>query len=139
MLSFNWSCSKKKNNESFREIAKDFIQKYIELSNCGFQFISMYYNTDSLISLVLHQNDDHVYWELVGHDQFGKKLTELGIKLKIENLLCKSQPVGKSKILISIHGKAVDNFTQRDIAMTIILKIVSGTPRIVNQVLEMVV
>jgi len=59
--------------------------------------------------------------------------------LKIENLLCKAQPVGKSKILISIHGKAIDNFTQRDIAMTIILKIVSGTPRIVNQVLEVVV
>ena len=94
-------------NVLFREITKEFVQKYIDISSFGITFIAPYYNSDSLISLCINRNSDNLVYELIGHNAFNTKLTELRINsIKYYDLICNSQPVGKSKILITINGKA---------------------------------
>ena len=62
---------------------------------------------------------------------------ELGIFfIKYHDLACTAQPIGKKRILITIHGKADIHGYQHNIITTIILKITDGSPRIVNYILE---
>ena len=126
-----------KQNIDFLATAKDFVDKYCDANKLGIALLGSYYNAQSLFSINIHNNNQHKLFELVGHHNFVNKMGELGIFfVKYYDLSCTAQPLGKKRILITMHGKADIHGFHHNIITNIILKITDGSPRIANHILE---
>lgn len=126
-----------KSNIDFLAVAKDFVEKYFDANKLGISLLGHYYNAQSIFSINLHNNGQHMLFELMGHSNFTNKLAELGIFfIKYYDLACTTQPVGKSRLLITIHGKVDINGSHHNMITTLTLRITDGTPRISNHILE---
>ena len=126
-----------KQNIDYLATSKDFIEKYFDANKLGIAILGSYYNAQSLFSINIHNNNQHQLFELVGHQNFVNKLMELGIFfIKYYDLVCTAQPIGKNRILITMHSKADIHGSHHNIITTIILKVTDGSPRIVNHILE---
>ena len=127
-------------NNNYHDITKDFIEKYTLTSSLDLACISHYYHTDALISLHIHHETNNHLFEIVGHNNFKNKMTELNLStIKYNNLVCTAQPIGKNKILTTMHGRVELNSKFYNMINTFIVKIIGGSPRIINQVLEIFV
>lgn len=125
------------NNYNYQMIAKDFIEKYVVANILGIACIGHYYNNNSYISLHIHHPPNSILYEIIGHNNFKNKMSELGISIiKYNNLTYTAQPIGKSSVIITLHGKAEINNINYNILSTFIVKIISDVPRIINQILE---
>lgn len=143
-MPFNWSfnaLSQNSNNidinQKYREIAKEFIDKYVNLNLPGIASIEQCYDSDSLISFHIHQGNNNHLFELVGYTAFKNKLAEKNITLiKYHNLTYTSQPVGKNCVMITMYCKANINNINYNASSTFIIRITGTIGKIINQVLE---
>ena len=127
-------------NNNYHDIAKDFIEKYAMASSFDLTCTSHYYHTDALISLHIHHGTNNHLFEIVGHNNFKNKMTEFNLNAtKYNNLVCTVQPIGKNKVLTTMHGRIELNSTFYNMITTFVVKIISGSPRIINQFLEIFV
>lgn len=127
-------------NYNYPNISKDFLEKYISANSLGIGFIDHYYNSDTLCSIRLHILLTTQLHEVIGHINFRNKLHDLGIhNLRYYDIKYTAQPLGKSKILINFNGYVEINRKYHQVVSSIVLKMVLGTPRIVNQMLTIYV
>ena len=127
-------------NRKYGEIAREFIEKYVNSNLSGIFTIEYCYNTDSLISLHIHSGAGNDLFELVGHTAFKNKLNEISITLiKYHSLTCTSQPLAKNCVLITMHGKADINGVNYNILSTFVIRITGTSGKIISQVLEIFV
>ena len=127
-------------NIDFLAIAKDFVEKYFDANKLGIALLGHYYNAQSLFSINIHHGNQHTLFELISHHHFINKMADLGIHLmRYYDLACTTQPIGKHRILITTHGKVDCNGFHHNVIITLILKIIEGTPRITNHILEIFV
>lgn len=141
---FNWSFSPQPmqittdtDNQKYKEIAKEFLEKYTNSSLLGIYATEYCYNTDTLISFHLHQGNTNHLFELVGHTAFKNKLAEKSITLiKYHNLTHTTQPLAKNCVLITMYGKADINGTDYNMLSTFVIRMTSTSGKIINQVLE---
>ncbi|XWV26051.1 putative orfan [Tupanvirus soda lake] len=124
-------------NHDYQVVAKDFLEKYVTAISIGVVTIGHFYDANTSISLHIHRGNENHLFEIVGHNNFRNKLVEFGIQtIKYSNVVYTTQPVGKNSILITMHGRADINGVTYTTINTFIIRITSGLPRIINQVLE---
>lgn len=125
------------NNQKYKEIAKEFLEKYNTSISSGIYAIDYCYNTDSLISLHIHQKNTHHLFELVGYIALKNKLNEISINIiKYHDMVYTSQPLAKNEVLITMYGKAEINSINYNTMSTFIIRISGTTCKIINQILE---
>lgn len=133
----NWNYTQINANHLYKDLAKDFLEKYAASNTIGISCTSHYYNSDTLISLHIHQNGTNYLYELVGHTNFVNAITTIGIPmLKYHTIVHTSQPVGKKCVMVTFYGYAEISGRNFQVESTIIFKMVSGSPRIINQVIN---
>jgi hypothetical protein len=125
-------------NHNYQQIAKDFLEKYVTATNnLGISCTAYYYTTDARFSIHLHQGVINQLYEIVGHNNFRAKLSELGILLmKYNGLIPTIQPLGKNSILITFYGQAEINGKMYNIETVFVARLVSESPRIVNHIVN---
>lgn len=124
-------------NHNHQTISKEILEKYNFDSSLGLQNIHHYYHNDCFISLIIHNQNNKQLYELVGYINFRLKMNELNVQaIKYYNINFSSQPIGKNNILMNLVGKAEINNAHFNIICSLVLKIVNGTPKITNQILE---
>lgn len=124
-------------NSQYQELARDFFEKYASSNTLGIHAISHYYNNDTLISFHIHQNGVNYLYEIIGHNNFKNKLAEIGILyIKYHSITHTAQPVGKKCVMITFYGQAELAGKNFQVESTILFRIVSGSPRIINQILN---
>ena len=124
-------------NNNYQTISKDFIEKYASAITFGINCAEYYYSSNASVSLHIHQGSNNYLHEIIGHANFKNKLSEFNINvIKFSNLVYTSQPVGKNSILLIFNGKADINNNTFTIINTFVLRIINGSPKIMNQVFE---
>ena len=124
-------------NYNYQDIAKNFLEKYTSANIISFFSVDHYYDTNSSISLHLHQSSSNILHEIIGFNNFRDKMAGMNVYLiKYSNLVFTSQPIGENGIVISFHGKAEINGVLYNVLSTLVLRIISGTPKITNQILN---
>lgn len=124
-------------NYHYYELAKDFIEKFAISSTFGINATAHYYNQDTMVSLNLYHSDGNQIFELIGHEQLKNKMLELGIQTVGYNYSSfVSQPMGKKKIIINTIGKIEINSIHYHMFSLFLIKITSGFPKIMHQILN---
>jgi hypothetical protein len=124
-------------NYNYPDISKNFLEKYISTNSLGISFIESYYNSDTLCSIRIHILTTTQLHEVIGYTNFRNKLCELGISsIRYYDIKYTAQPIGKSKILINFSGCVEINGKYHYITSSIIIKMILGAPRIVNQIIN---
>lgn len=124
-------------NANYREISKEFLEKYITSNMLGVTCMGHFYDTDCLISLHIHQYGINYLYELVGYENFKNKLIELGITLiKYHTIVATPQPVGKKSVIVTFYGLAEVNGKNYQIESSVILQIEQNVIKITNHTLN---
>lgn len=140
-MSYFWNISTSPlefhHNQKYKEIAKEFVERYTASNLFGISAIEYYYHPDSLISFHIHQGSSNYLFELMGHTAFKNTLAEKNITLiKYHDLTYTAQPSANDSILITMHGKANINGTNYNILSTFVLRMNDTHGKIINHVLE---
>ena len=124
-------------NSNYPTIAKDFLEKYALASNYGISYTGHFYNSTSFVTIYVHQGQLNHLHETVGYTNYINKLVELGINLiKYQTITHSAQPIGKNNVLVTFYGQAEINGRNYQIKSVFVIRIISGSYRIINHVLD---
>lgn len=124
-------------NADYNAIAKDFLEKFAAYNKMGIAATHHYYNLDTPTSIRINIIKTWNIYETVGFKGYESKMKELGItNIVFNNLNVTTQPVGKKSVLMNIAGYMSINLKNYYFTSSIVIKLVSGSPRILNQILD---
>lgn len=124
-------------NHYYQQIVKELLEKFFVAASLGIGYTEHYYDTNAMISIQTHQGSNNLLHEMIGFLNFKNKLSEMGINvLRCQNLTYTAQPVGKNSLLTTVTGKAEFNNIYYTIIITFVIRIQSGIPKIINEMID---
>jgi hypothetical protein len=129
--------AKLNSNHNYQSLSKDFIEKYANATALGISYTEQYYNSNTSVSLHVHHTSNNQLHEVLGHTNFKNKLLEFNINtIKFSNISFTTQPLGKNSVVITMTGRVEINNNNYTSVNTFIVKINSGTYKILNHIFE---
>lgn len=125
-------------NSNYKNISKDFIQKYISANSLGVFSVAYLYDVNAIISFNIQNSDSTQLFEIVGYENFKNKLSEFNVyAIRFKNLDYVSQPFSKNSAIITAYGKAEICSTGFSVITTFTLEFCDNNYKIVNHILSL--
>ncbi len=124
-------------NNNYNLISKNFLEKFCGELSLGIYHAQHYYGQDTLISIRISQLTGTVLYEIIGYNRFRQKLSDMNIhSIRFYNIVQTNQPFGANNVIINFYGKAEINGIHYNVICMIIVKNLTNSPQILNQILQ---